>query len=200
MIGGRAEALASEEPAVLARVEQNLGMLAADRGEPGQAAAHYDACERLAEASKDAHLLALCLLNRAEVLVALGRSGEGRRDVEAADVHRVLGLCDRAEGLLGQAEVRLAQGAGAGRRSPGSRLTEAEAARDHDPTLFPFRRTLYSEGKRVATVWKSDLWPPSVVCPAAIVHSKKKECDLVVGDPPRLSSVQNALGFATVLF
>ena len=178
-----AEALASEEPAVLARVEQNLGivanirgqheaaethyrrslaayealsdlrgcaiahhnlgMLAADRGEPGQAAAHYDACERLAESSKDAHLLALCLLNRAEVLVALGRSGEGRRDVEAAernlralgshfdeaDVHRVLGLCDRAEGLLGQAEVRLAQARELAKIT-GSRLTEAEAARD----------------------------------------------------------------------
>jgi tetratricopeptide (TPR) repeat protein len=178
-----AEALASEEPAVLARVEQNLGivanirgqhdaaeahyrrslaayealpdphgsaialhnlgMVAADRGDLGQAAAHYDACELLAEASHDTHLFALCLLNRAEVLIALGRSAEARRDVEsaercfhalgahfdAADVHRVLGLCDRAEGLLGQAEVRLAQARELANIT-GARLTEAEAARD----------------------------------------------------------------------
>jgi len=178
-----AEALASEEPAVLARVEQNLGivanirgqhdaaeahyrrslaayealpdphgsaiahhnlgMLAADRGDLGQAAAHYDACERLAEGSRDAHLVALCLLNRAEVLIALGRSAEARRDVEsaervfhalgahfdAADVRRVLALCDRADGLLGQAEARLAQARELAKIT-GARLTEAEAARD----------------------------------------------------------------------
>jgi tetratricopeptide (TPR) repeat protein len=178
-----AEALASEEPAVLARVEQNLGivanirgqhdaaeahyrrslaayealpdlhgsaiahhnlgMLAADRGDLGQAAAHYDACERLAEGSHDAHLVALCLLNRAEVLVALGRSGEARRDVgsaeqgfhalgahfDAADVHRVLALCDRADGLLGQAEVRLGQARELAKIT-GALLTEAEVTRD----------------------------------------------------------------------
>jgi tetratricopeptide (TPR) repeat protein len=178
-----AEALASEEPAVLARVEQNLGivanirgqhdaaeahyrrslaayealpdshgsaialhnlgMVAADRGEMGQAAAHFDACELLAEASHDTHLVALCLLNRAEVLIALGRSGEARRDVEsaercfhalgahfdAADVHRVLAHCDRADGLLGQAEARLGQARELAKIT-GARLTEAEAARD----------------------------------------------------------------------
>ena len=178
-----AEALASEEPAVLARVEQNLGivanirgqhdvaethyrrslaayealpdphgsaialhnlgMLAADRGDLGQAVVHYNACERLAEASRDAHLVALCLLNRAEVLLALRRSGEARRDVEsaergfhalgahfdAADVHRMLALCDWADGLLGQAEARLAQARELAKIT-GARLTEAEAARD----------------------------------------------------------------------
>jgi tetratricopeptide (TPR) repeat protein len=178
-----AEALASEEPAVLARVEQNLGivanirgqhdaaeayyrrslaayealpdphgcaiahhnlgMVAADRGDLGQAAAHYDACERLAEASRDTHLVALCLLNRAEVLLALGRSGEARRDAasaeqsfhalgahfDAADVHRVLALCDRADGLLGQAEVRLEQARELAKIT-GARLTEAEVVRD----------------------------------------------------------------------
>ena len=178
-----AEALASEEPAVLARVEQNLGivanirgqhdaaeahyrkslaafeslpdkhgsaiahhnlgMLAADRGDLVQAVVHYDACERLAEVSRDTHLVALCLLNRAEVLLALGKAGEARRDVaaaerafeglgahfDAADVHRVLALCDWADGLLGQAEARLAQARELAMIT-GARLTEAEAARD----------------------------------------------------------------------
>lgn len=178
-----AEALAGGEPVVLARVEQNLGivanirgqhelaeehyrkslaayetladqhgsaiahhnlgMLAADRGDPEQAVAQYDACERLAESSGDGHLVALCLLNRAEVLIALGRSDEARRDAasaersfvslgahfDAADVHRVLALCDRADGLLGQAEVRLKQARELARIT-GALLTEAEAARD----------------------------------------------------------------------
>lgn len=178
-----AEALASGEPAVLARVEQNLGivanirgeheaaeahyrkslaayealpdphgsaiahhnlgMLAADRGEYARAAEHYDRCERLAEPSGDAHLVALCLLNRAEVLVALGQAPEARRDAEAAermfqglgahfdaaDVHRVLALCDRAEGQLRQAEARLERARELARLT-GSRLTEAEVLRD----------------------------------------------------------------------
>ena len=158
-----AEALASEEPAILARVEQNLGivanmrghheiaeahyrrsleayeqqndahgsaiahhnlgMLAADRGDNRRAVDHFDACEDLAEASRDTHLVSLCLLNRAEILIALKRVEQARRDVasaergfeslgahfDAADVHRVFALCDRAEGLLGQAELRLVQ-------------------------------------------------------------------------------------------
>jgi tetratricopeptide (TPR) repeat protein len=178
-----AEALASGEPAILARVEQNLGivanfrgqhdraedhyrrslaayealpdphgsaiahhnlgMLAADRGHYQQAAAHFDACEELAERSRDAHLVALCLLNRAEVLVALNCAGEARRDVAAAErgfvalgahfdaagVHRVRALCDRADGLFGQAEARLIQARELAKMT-GARLTEAEAARD----------------------------------------------------------------------
>jgi tetratricopeptide (TPR) repeat protein len=178
-----AEGLAAEEPAILARVEQNLGivanirglhgaadkyyrkslalyeglpdphgsaiahhnlgMLAADRGKLEQAAAHYDACERLAGACQDSHLRALCLLNRAEVLLALDRSAEARRDVaaaerafeslgahfDAADVLRVLALCDQAEGLLGMAEARLQQARELADIT-GARLTEAEAPRD----------------------------------------------------------------------
>jgi tetratricopeptide (TPR) repeat protein len=118
-------------------------MLAADRGAPEQAAAHYDACERLAEAGNDRHLVALCLLNRAEVLLALARSAEARRDVaaaerafeslgahfDAADVLRVLALCDQAEGLLGMAEARLQQARELADIT-GARLTEAEATRD----------------------------------------------------------------------
>ncbi len=178
-----AEVLASADPTILARVEQNLGivanirgehevaechyrrslaayealpdphgcaiahhnlgMLAADRGDCLQALAHYAACETLAEASRDAHLVALCLVNHAEVLVALNRPEEARRGAEAAerafhglgsnfdaaDVHRVLALCDRAEGLLRQAEARLVQGLELSRLT-GSRLTEAEMLRD----------------------------------------------------------------------
>jgi eukaryotic-like serine/threonine-protein kinase len=178
-----AEALASEVPAVLARVEQNLGivanirgqhdvaeghyrrslaayeampdshgsaiahhnlgMLAADRLDYGAAVKHFDACEELAEESRDTHLIALCLLNRAEVLVILNRPEQARQDVaaaerafealgahfDAADVHRVRALCDRAEGLLGQAEVRLVQARELAKIT-GARLTEAEAARD----------------------------------------------------------------------
>ena len=178
-----AEALASGEPAVLARVEQNLGivanirgehdlaeahyrkslaayealpdphgsaiahhnlgMLAADRGDNAGAAEHFDLCEALAEPSGDAHLVALCLLNRAEVLVALGRPAEARREAgaaermfhglgahfDAADVHRVLALCDRAEGLHRQAEGRLEQARELARLT-GARLTEAEVLRE----------------------------------------------------------------------
>jgi len=178
-----AEALASDEPAILARVEQNLGivanirgqhdaaeahyrrslvafkalpdphgsaiahhnlaMLAADRGNYRRAMEHFDACEELAETSRDIHLVSLCLLNRAEILLALNRPEDARRDVEtagrgfealgahfdAADVHRVLALCDRADGLLGQAESRLARARELARMT-GARLTEAEAARD----------------------------------------------------------------------
>ncbi len=178
-----AEALASEDPLILARVEQNLGivanirghhdtaethyrkslaayetltdphgsaiahhnlgMLAADKSEHQTAVGHFDACETLAEQSRDAHLVALCLLNRAEVLLALGRAAEARRDVRsaelgfealgahfnAADVRRVLGLCDLADGLYGQAETRLLQSRELAKMT-GARLTEAEAARD----------------------------------------------------------------------
>jgi tetratricopeptide (TPR) repeat protein len=178
-----AETLASEDPAVLARVEQNLGivanirgqhdvaeahyrrslaayealpdphgsaiahhnlgMLAADRGNYQEATEHYDACEKMAETSRDAHLVALCLLNRAEALLALGKADRARRDVAAAergfqvlgahfnsaDVHRMLALCDRAAGLLGRAESRLVEARELAKMT-GARLTEAEAARD----------------------------------------------------------------------
>jgi tetratricopeptide (TPR) repeat protein len=131
------------DPHGRAIAHHNLGMLAADRGEWARASEHYAACERLAELSRDAHLVALCLLNNAEVLVALQRPAEARRDAEtaerafhalgsdfdAADVHRVLALCDRAEGLLRQAEGRLKQALELARLT-GFRLTEAEVLRD----------------------------------------------------------------------
>ncbi len=121
----------------------NLGMLASDRGAWKDAAQHFDSCETLAEQTRDAHLVALCLLNRAEVLLAVGQVDEARRDAasaergfealgahfNAADVHRTLALCDRAEGLVGQAETRLEQARELARIT-GARLTEAEIARD----------------------------------------------------------------------
>ncbi len=135
------EALSDAHGSAIAR--HNLGMLAADKGEHEAAVAHFDGCERLAEESRDAHLVALCLLNRAEVLLALGRSADARSDARAAelgfealgahfnaaDVRRVLGLCDRADGLYGQAETRLLQARELAKMT-GARLTEAEAARD----------------------------------------------------------------------
>jgi tetratricopeptide (TPR) repeat protein len=131
------------DPHGSAIAHHNLGMLAADREDYGGASEHFAACEELAEASRDAHLVALCLLNHAEVLVALKRPGEARREAEAAerafqalgahfdaaDVHRVLALCDRAEGLLRQAETRLEQARELSRLT-GARLTEAEVLRD----------------------------------------------------------------------
>jgi tetratricopeptide (TPR) repeat protein len=131
------------DPHGSAIAHHNLGMLAADRGDFRLASAHFDSCEGLAEASRDAHLVALCLLNHAEVLVALERPAEARRNAEAAerafqalgahfdaaDVQRVLAQCDRAEGLLRQAEARLLRARELSRIT-GSRLTEAEVVRD----------------------------------------------------------------------
>jgi tetratricopeptide (TPR) repeat protein len=178
-----AEALASADPTILARVEQNLGivsnirgdlevaethyrrslaayealpdphgsaiahhnlgMLAGDRGDFAKASGHFTTCEKLADESRDLHLVALCLLNHAEVLVALDRPTVARHNAEAAermfhgldvhfdagDVQRVLALCDRAEGQLRQAEARLSQARELARQT-GARLTEAEVLRE----------------------------------------------------------------------
>jgi tetratricopeptide (TPR) repeat protein len=127
-----AETLASADPTILARVEQNLGIVSNIRGDL-----------ELAETSRDVQLVALCLLNHAEVLVALGGPGKARENAEAAermfqglgvhfdagDVYRVLALCDRAEGQLRQAETRLIQARELSRQT-GARLTEAEVLRE----------------------------------------------------------------------
>ncbi len=131
------------DPHGSAIAHHNLGMLAADRGEHVKASEHFTTCEELAEASRDLHLVALCLLNHAEVLVALDRPTVARQNAEAAermfqglgvhfdagDVHRVLALCDRAEGQLRQAESRLMQARELARET-GARLTEAEVLRE----------------------------------------------------------------------
>lgn len=121
----------------------NLGMLAADSGDFVQAMAHFEACQALAQASEDAHLGALCLVNHAELMIALGRTAEARRAVEAAertfealeahfdapDVARVLALCDRADGLHEHAETRLIRARELARLTDAC-LTEAEVSRD----------------------------------------------------------------------
>jgi tetratricopeptide (TPR) repeat protein len=121
----------------------NLGMLRADRGAHVDACALFRECERLADLSGNAHLAALCRVNRAESLLALGRVSEGRSMVEwagrslealgsrfdAADVERVLALCERAEGHDGQAETRLGRARELAQLTD-ARLTVAEIARD----------------------------------------------------------------------
>jgi eukaryotic-like serine/threonine-protein kinase len=121
----------------------NLGMLTADRGAHADACAFYGECEQLADLTGDAHLAALCRVNHAESLVALGQVSEGRDTVERAgrslealgsrfdapDVERVLALCDRAEGRDVQAESRLGRARELAQLTE-ARLTDAEIARD----------------------------------------------------------------------
>jgi tetratricopeptide (TPR) repeat protein len=135
------ELLGDAQGSAIAR--HNLGMLAADLREYAQALAHFEACRALAKASGDSHLGALCRVNYAEVLLALGRGPEARSAVEdaqrtletleahfdAPDVQRVLALCDRADGLLRQAESRLLRARELARIAD-ARLIEAEVARD----------------------------------------------------------------------
>ena len=102
----------------------NLGMLTADRGAHADACMLYGECEQVADVTGDTHLAALCRVNHAESLLALGRVSEGRDTVERAgrslealgsrfdapDVERVLALCERAEGCdSGRAEPRPSQ-------------------------------------------------------------------------------------------
>jgi tetratricopeptide (TPR) repeat protein len=131
------------DPHGSAIAHHNLAMLAADRGDFSRASGHFVICEDLAESSRDSHLVALCLLNHAEVLVALKQADKARRNAEAAerslqalgvhfdaaDVYRVLALCDRADGLVRQAESRLSQARELSRQT-GARLTEAEVLRE----------------------------------------------------------------------
>jgi tetratricopeptide (TPR) repeat protein len=121
----------------------NLGMLTADRGAHDEACALYRECERLADGSGDAHLAALCRVNHAESLLALGEVSEGRATVELAgrslealgsrfdapDVERVLALCERAEGSDAEAETRLGRARELAQLTD-ARLTDAEIARD----------------------------------------------------------------------
>ncbi|HEY8258147.1 MAG TPA: tetratricopeptide repeat protein [Gemmatimonadales bacterium] len=135
------EALSDPQGSAIAH--HNLGMLAADRGALAEASEHFQACESLARLSGDTHLVALCRVNYAEVLLLLGRRREARSAAEEAqrtfesieanfdapDVQRVLALCDRAEGLLRQAETRLLRARELARIAD-ARLIEAEVARD----------------------------------------------------------------------
>ncbi len=121
----------------------NLGMLTADRGAHADACMLYGECEEVADVTGDTHLAALCRVNHAESLLALGRVSEGRDTVERAgrslealgsrfdapDVERVLALCERAEGRDSQAETRLSRARELAQLTD-ARLTVAEIARD----------------------------------------------------------------------
>ncbi len=121
----------------------NLGMLTADRGAHADACMLYGECEQLADVTGDTHLAALCRVNHAESLLALGRVSEGRDTVERAgrslealgsrfdapDVERVLALCERAEGHDSQAETRLGRARELAQLTD-ARLSVAEIARD----------------------------------------------------------------------
>jgi len=123
--------------------QHNLGMLAADRGDHLQAVSHYEACENLTVICGDSHLGALSLVNHAEALLALGRPAAARNAIEtaertlqaqganfdAADVQRVLALCDQGDGALYQAEARLLRARELAQMTD-ARLTEAEVGRD----------------------------------------------------------------------
>ena len=166
-----AEALASQDPTILARVEQNLGivsnirgdldlaethyrrslvayealpdphgsaiahhnlgMLAADRGDFAKASEHYATCEKLADDSRDLHLVALCLLNHAEVLVALDRptSRAAERGGGGADVPGAGRALRRGGRAAGAGAVRPGGGsaaAGGGAARPGPRAGAAD--------------------------------------------------------------------------
>jgi tetratricopeptide (TPR) repeat protein len=126
-----------------ALAHHNLGMLAADAERWPEADSHFVACLGVARAVGDAHLEALCRVNRAEVQLAQGDIAAARAGVETArwivdmtgkksdlpDIERVLALCDRAEGKLDQAEGRLQQ-ARAMALQLGAPLTAAEAAQE----------------------------------------------------------------------
>jgi eukaryotic-like serine/threonine-protein kinase len=126
-----------------ALAHHNLGMLAADAERWAEAEQHFAACLGVARAAGDAHLEALCRVNRAEVQLAQGETAAARAGVETArwivdmtgkrsdlaDIERVLALCDRAEGKLDQAEGRLQQ-ARTLAAELGAPLTGAEAAHE----------------------------------------------------------------------
>jgi len=126
-----------------ALAHHNLGMLAADGERWAEADSHFAACLGVARAAGDAHLEALCRVNRAEVQLAQGDTVAARAGVETArwivdmtgkrsdlaDIERVLALCDRAEGKLEQAETRLQQARTLASQL-GAPLTAAEAAHE----------------------------------------------------------------------
>jgi HD-GYP domain-containing protein (c-di-GMP phosphodiesterase class II) len=121
----------------------NLGMISSDLRQWTQAEEYFAASLRAVQRTGDLHLRGLALLNRAEVLLALGRLAQARLSADAAagifdelhappelaDAHRVLGIVSRESGDLPQARTRLrfaVEVAG----SSGSPWGEAEAMRE----------------------------------------------------------------------
>jgi tetratricopeptide (TPR) repeat protein len=121
----------------------NLGMISSDLRQWGQAEGYFASSLRAVQQTGDLHLRGLALLNRAEVLLAIGKLPQARLSADAAagifdelhappelaDAHRVLGIVCRESGDLVEARTRLrfaVEVAG----SAGSPCGEAEALRE----------------------------------------------------------------------
>ena len=113
--------LAGENITLIGKIEQNLGMIHADRKQWPEADRHYRTSQALAEAAGDRHLGGIATMNRAEVRLAQGDI-EGAREgaeqalrifseVEArrhqAGAHRLLGMVFAKRGQLALAESHL---------------------------------------------------------------------------------------------
>ena len=121
----------------------NLGMISSDLRQWRQAEEYFTASLRAVQQTGDLHLRGLALLNRAEVLLPLGKLTQARVSADAAagifdelhappelaDAHRVLGVVSRESGDLAEARSRLrfaVEAAG----SSSSPSVEAEALRE----------------------------------------------------------------------
>lgn len=121
----------------------NLGMISSDLRQWSEAEEFFTASLRAVQQTGDLHLRGLALLNRAEVLLSLGKLAQARLSADAAagifdelhappelaDAHRVLGIVYRDSGDLPEAQSRLrfaVEAAG----SSGSPSGEAEALRE----------------------------------------------------------------------
>ena len=121
----------------------NLGMISSDLRHWQEAEEFFTASLRAVQQTGDLHLRGLALLNRAEVLLSLGKLVQARLSADAAagifdelhappelaDAHRVLGIVHRDSGDLPEAQTRLrfaVEAAG----SAGSHSGEAEALRE----------------------------------------------------------------------
>ncbi|HEY6117878.1 MAG TPA: HD domain-containing phosphohydrolase [Candidatus Dormibacteraeota bacterium] len=121
----------------------NLGLAAIDRKKWTEAERHLGESLRLARATGDRHIEALCLLNRSGILVAQQRYDEARTtteealqlfgnlesEIDKADAYRMLGVVFRETGRPQLAEARL-QEAIQKAQSTGGLLAEAEARQE----------------------------------------------------------------------
>ncbi len=121
----------------------NLGVMSQERRRWIEAESHLRLALAAAERTGHTHLKGLVLLNRSEVLVALGRLTEAcraaefaagifdelRASAELGDAYRVLGVILRERGQLKPARARLRLAAELAATS-GSAIGEAEAQRD----------------------------------------------------------------------
>jgi HD-GYP domain-containing protein (c-di-GMP phosphodiesterase class II) len=99
----------------------NLGMISAHQKQLEAADQYFEQGRKTAQEVGDEHLRGLCLMNRAEVLIALQRFDAAQDTAEKAlsifealhapagiaDVQRLLGVVFRETGRLGQAQSRL---------------------------------------------------------------------------------------------